>query len=240
MEKHKVIYGDNIIEFELERKDVKNINLNIRPDMNIVVSANDKVPLEFIKDFVKSKSQWILKNVDYFKEAQPESRNEKEYVSGESFKYLGRQYRLRVKESETEGVKYFRGFIYIYVKDTTNFKRKKKLFNDWLNERANIIFNDSLDRMFCLVSKYGISKPNLNIREMRARWGSYLRDTNTIILNAELIKAPKYCIDYVVLHELIHYKHRNHGNEFYSFLTTLMPDWEKRKTILDEEIVRDL
>jgi len=241
MTKHTVTYGDKEIEFELERKKVKNVNLNIRPDMTITVSANKNVPLDFIKDFVKEKSSWILKNINYFEKAQPIKKDKKEYVSGESFRYLGRQYRLKVlKADKKEHVKYFRGFIHIYVRDEDNYKRKEKLMNTWFTDRAEIIFNESLEKMYQLVEKYGISKPELNIREMKARWGSCYRDTNKIILNSQLIKAPKYCIDYVVLHELIHFKYKNHDNNFYTFLTTLMPDWEKRKRILDEKVVKTL
>ncbi len=109
MGKYTVNYGDKEINFELERKDVKNINLNIRPDMSIYVSASEDVPLNIIKSFVKGKGPWINKNLNYFKEFQPDEKTEIEYVSGESFKYLGRQYRLRVRESDEEEVKYFRG-----------------------------------------------------------------------------------------------------------------------------------
>lgn len=240
MAKHTVIYGEKEINFELQIKDVKNINLNIRPDNTIAVSANEDVPLEFIKDFVKRKGPWILKNTDYFRKFRPYKKSERQYVSGESFKYLGRQYRLRVKQSEFETVKYFRGFIYLYVEDIDDFNRKERLFDNWLHEKSNIHFNKSLDRMHELVKNYNIPKPNINIREMKARWGSCHRGNNTIVLNSQLIKAPKYCIDYVVLHELIHFKHKNHNNSFYTFLTSLMPDWEKRKKILDEEIIKDL
>lgn len=181
-----------------------------------------------------------MKNVRFFEEVQPENHNVKDYVSGESFKYLGKQYRLRVIESETEGVKYYRGFIYLFVKDMQDSKRKEKLFNEWMRNKAEIIFNESLDKMYALVQKYKVRKPKLMIRTMKARWGSCLRDSQAILLNFELIKAPKYCIDYVVLHELIHFVHKNHDQKFYSFLTSLMPDWKKRKAILDEEIVREL
>ena len=75
---------------------------------------------------------------------------------------------------------------------------------------------------------------------MKARWGSCHNKDKTILLNLELIKAPKYCIDYVVLHELIHFKYRNHDKKFYTFLTLLMPDWKRRKEILDEEVIKDL
>lgn len=239
MTKHTVNYGEKEINFELERKNVKNINLNIRPDMSIMVSANDSVPLSIIEDFVKEKGPWICKNMNYFKEFQTDEKNEREYVSGESFKYLGRQYRLRVRESEIETVKYFRGFIYLYVKDTNNFNKKEKLFNDWMHEKANIHCDESLDRMYKLVKNYDIPKPSIKIREMKSRWGSCHREDKIILLNSELIKAPKYCIDYVVFHELIHFKYKNHDNRFYTFLTSLMPDWEKRKKILDEEVIKD-
>lgn len=240
MEMHQVEFGGKVIRFALERKNVKKVNLHIKPDLTIMVSANENVPLDFILNFVRQKASWILKNIRYFEDVQPEIQRAKEYVSGESFKYLGKQYRLKVEESETEGVKYNRGFIYLYVRDKTDTKRKEKLFRGWLRNRAEIIFNESLDKMYGLIQKYDVKKPQLMIRTMKARWGSCLRDSNAILLNYELIKAPKYCIDYVVLHELIHFLYRNHDHQFYSFLSALMPDWKQRKAILDEEVVREL
>ena len=241
MEKHYITYSGNAIEFEIQRKNVKNINLNIRPDMSIVISANDEVPLDFIYDFVKDKAPWILKNVSYFKDVQPEHITKKDYVSGETFKYLGKQYRLKVEEvEEGEEVKFVQGFIYLYIKDKTNYSKKEKLINEWFREKAEVNFHQSLDRAYAAIEKYGIKKPDVQIRIMKARWGSCVKDKNIILLNYELIKAPKFCIDYVVLHELIHYKYRNHDADFYAFLTTLMPDWRQRKEILDEEVVREL
>lgn len=75
---------------------------------------------------------------------------------------------------------------------------------------------------------------------MKARWGSCIPEKQLILLNSELIKAPKLCIDYVVLHELIHFKYRNHDSNFYDFMTSLMPDWKQRKKILDDQVVREL
>ncbi|UYZ14760.1 M48 family metallopeptidase [Brevibacillus sp. WF146] len=240
MQIQQVEFGGKVIPFVLVRKPVKHVNLHIKPDMTVMVSANEKVPLDFILGFVKQKAAWILKNIQFFEDVQPEVQSEKEYVSGESFKYLGKQYRLRVEESESEGVKYYRGFIYLYVKDELDFKRKEKLFGEWLRNRAETVFNESLDKMYALVQKYNVRKPKLIIRTMKARWGSCLSDAHAILLNFELIKAPKYCIDYVVLHELIHFLYKNHDYQFYSFLSALMPDWKQRKAILDEEIVREL
>ncbi|MCU5052767.1 M48 family metallopeptidase [Bacillus cereus] len=241
MERHQMQYANKIIEFTIRRKNVKNVNLNIKPDMSIEVSAHDRVPLNFIYDFVKSKSPWILRNVKNFENVQTYKQSEREYISGESFKYLGKQYRLRVQlVEEKETVKYFRGFIYIFVKDTNNLNRKAKLMNQWYRQKARKTFYESLNKMFPCVQKYGVEKPFMELRAMKARWGSALIDKNTILLNAELIKAPKYCIDYVILHELIHFKYNDHSENFYKMLYALMPDWEKRKEILDEEIVREL
>lgn len=240
MEKHAVKYGERIIEFELERKKVKNINLKVKPDMKVVVSANSKVPLEYIMNFVRQKAPWIIKNIGYFKAVQSENKTIKEYVSGESFKYLGKQYRLKVEESSDESVRYYHGFIELRLKDKKDTIRKKKLIDKWYKEKAVLNFSESLKRMYPLVEKYGIQYPEIQIRTMKARWGSCLAGKNTIMLNHELIKAPKFCIDYVVLHELVHFKHRNHDAEFYDFVTSLMPDWKQRKEILDEEVVREL
>lgn len=241
MEMHQIKYGNKWIEFGIERKNVKNVNLNIKPDMAVVVSANDKVPLDFICDFVKSKGAWITKHVKNFESVQPYKQSEREYVSGESFKYLGKQYRLRVKPAEQqEEVKYFRGFLYLYIKDQTNHNRKAKLMEEWYRTKAHNTFYESLEKVYPLVQKYEVSKPEIDLRVMKARWGSALVDSNTILLNTELIKAPKHCIDYVVLHELIHFKYNDHSESFYKMLYSLMPDWEKRKAILDEEIVREL
>ncbi|WP_348658515.1 YgjP family zinc-dependent metalloprotease [Heyndrickxia faecalis] len=240
MEKHQIEYANKIIDFVVKRKKVKNVNLNIKPDMTIEVTANDRVPLDFICDFVKTKGAWILKNVKTFQDVQPYRQSEREYVSGETFKYLGKQYRLRVIQEDEEKVKYFRGFIYLYVKDTENVNRKAKLIDEWYREKAQKTFHESLAKMFPLVQKYGVDKPNMDLRSMKARWGSALTEKNTILLNTDLIKAPKYCIDYVVLHELIHFKYNDHSDNFYKMLYSLMPDWEKRKAILDEEVVKDL
>lgn len=205
------------------------------------VTTRKKVPIDFIYDFVKSKGAWIVKNVKNFEDVLLHKQSEREYVSGESFRYLGKQYRLRVEKTEDEEmVKYFRGFIYLYVQNPQNYQRKEKLMDGLYRGKAQKIFQESLDKMSLLMQKYGVEKPSLDLRLMKARWGSALVDKNTILLNTELIKAPKHCIDYVVLHELILFKYNDHNDNFYKMLYTLMPDWEKRKTILDEEIVQEL
>lgn len=240
MEVQKFQYNKKEFEYYLTRKDVKNININVKPNLKIEVSASDKVPLEKINETLRKKYSWINKNLNYFKKSQGLEKKPKEYVNGESFKYLGKQYRLKVIQSKEESTRFYRGFIRLYVKNTRNTKKKKQAIENWYRERSLVIFEESLERMHKLIQKYNVEKPNLKIRQLKSRWGSCFRDKKQIILNSDLIEAPKFCIDYVILHELVHFKYENHNKDFIKLLTALMPDWEKRKEILDFEVIRNL
>lgn len=240
MKIYEVIWRGHAIRFELKRKNVRNINLNLKPDMTVMVSANERVPIEVIQDFVKSKASWIMKNTSYFDNAKSEGGKEKEYVSGETFKYLGRQIRLKVMDGTYDDIRYSRGYLQLMVKDEASVTKKEVLVQQWFRERANKVFYEVLDKSFPIIEKYGVKKPVIKIRSMKARWGSCVKDKSIIILNSELIKAPKYCIEYVVLHELVHFIYSNHSTDFFGFLASLMPDWQERKRTLDEEVIRSL
>ncbi|MDW7777064.1 MAG: SprT family zinc-dependent metalloprotease [Methanosarcinales archaeon] len=240
MGKHEITYGQHKIEYTLTRKNVSNINLNIKPNLLVEVSANHDVPIETVNKFVRKKASWILKNKEYFKKTRPEIKIDHEYVSGETFKYLGRQYRLKVIESKEECVKCQRGFFNLYIKDKNDITRKSRLIKQWYKEKSIRVFDDSLERTYKIVKKYDIVRPKISMRLMKARWGSCIENKNTILINTELIDAPKFCIDYVILHELIHFKYRNHDKNFYNMMDALMPDWKRRKEILDLEVVKNL
>lgn len=239
METFKVPYDhEKFIEFELIRKDVKNINITVRPDFSVMVSANDNVPFSDIEKFIKENSTWITKRLGRYQSTKSENIVEKDFVSGETFKYLGRQYRLIVQDTTSmERVKLSGNYINVYVRKKDKKTTKARLLDEWYRKQAKINFETSLDRMYELMKNTLPIRPTLEFKIMKKRWGSCLRAKNTILLNLELIKAPTYCIDYVVLHELIHFVHTNHDSKFYELLTVLMPDWNKRKEILDQEIV---
>jgi len=240
MVKHEIVYGRHKIEYTLTRKNVSNINLNLKPNLLVEVSANHDVPIDKINQFVRKKASWILKNTEYFKKTLPETKFEREYLSGETFKYLGRQYRLKVIESKEECVKCQRGFFNLFIKEKNDTVKKSQLIKLWYKEKSITVFNDSLERIYSQIKKYDIDRPKIVMRLMKARWGSCIENKKTILLNTELIDAPKFCIDYVILHELIHFKHRNHDEKFYNLMDALMPDWKRRKEILDLEVVKNL
>lgn len=239
MDTHKLEVGkDQLIEFELIRKDVKNINLTVRPDFSITVSANSKVSLDKIYEFVDSKSSWILKRIGRFSQTKRDNDEKHEFVSGESYKFLGNQYRLELNlTSSIERVLMDEGKLKLYVRNKYKITTKARLMDEWYRGQAKLMFNESLEKMYELIKDHIMFLPTLDFKLMKKRWGSCLRSKHVILLNLELIKAPKYCIDYVVLHELVHFVHKNHDSKFYELLTVLMPDWKQRKEILDQEIV---
>src|SRR5690625_3960716 len=98
MMRYTIHYGNEPVTFELVRKNVKHINLTVHPDQSIFVSANTDVTLDEIKAFVESKGRWILSKLNYFERTAPFKKITRDYVTGETFRYLGRQYRLNVME----------------------------------------------------------------------------------------------------------------------------------------------
>jgi len=239
MEIHEIKLGKSkSIEFELVRKNVKHINLTIRPDFSITVSVKPSIPIDTIYQYLNSKSNWIIQRLGKFSKTKTENIVEHEYVSGETFKYLGKQYCLILElTTSMERVVLTERYIKLFVKNRDKKTTKVRLIDEWYRNKAKQVFLESLDRMHKMFENETMLKPILEFKIMKKRWGSCLRAKKAILLNFELIKAPSYCIDYVMLHELIHFIHKNHDAKFYELLTVLMPDWKRRKEILDQEIV---
>ena len=126
-----------------------------------------------------------------------------------------------------------RGQINIYVTDPSQSGRIKMLVVNWFRQRAEIVFRELFDAMRLHAERHNIVVECFELRRMKNRWGSCTHD-GRILLNPELIIAPKSCIEYVIVHELCHLKEHNHSQAFYSLLQTLMPDWQQRRERLNE------
>ena len=210
------------------KKDVKHINIKVKPNLEVVLTAPLETCDTHIASVLKKRASWIANRVDYYRSYQ--SQESKEYVSGESFRYLGRQYRLKVVEDHEEGVKLKGGYFYMYVKNSTDTKRKQTILERWYKARAEVYFTKILAQYRDIVKS---EVRSVNIRRMRTRWGSCNPSKSFINLNLELIKKPRYCIEYVVFHELAHLRHPNHSRAFYNYLSVHMPDWKQRKNKLE-------
>jgi len=212
---------------KIVRKDVKNITLKVRPSGEAILTAPKTASDEHIKFIMQKRAKWIAQKRAFFASFKTP---QKEYVSGEDFKYLGRSYRLKVVQSKEERVKLQCGYLELFVKDKSDIKRKENLIYEWYYEKATLYFFNILQE-FNKIVKQDIK--SVKIRQMKTRWGSCNSYKSYINLNIELIKKPKACIEYVVFHELAHLLYSNHSKKFYDYLTLYMPDWQKRKEILE-------
>ncbi|MBU3014629.1 M48 family metallopeptidase [Poseidonibacter lekithochrous] len=210
------------------KKDIKNITLKVKPNCDVILTVPLKTDDKHITYILEKRKSWISKNVEFFEANNKVEK--KEYVSGESFKYLGKNYRLKVIESNIEQVKLLRGYIQIFVKDKTNINKKQKLLNEWYILKAEKYFQKVVEEYLSIVKK---EVKNIKIRQMKTRWGSCNTSKGYINLNSELIKKRRESIEYVIFHELAHLVHPNHSREFYNYLDTYMPDWKKRKDKLE-------
>ena len=216
-------------KIEIHKKKVKNVTLKVKRDGSIHLTVPESATDDYIERVISNKQEWIEQQLKHFEEnyKKPE---EKQMVSGESFKYLGRCYRLKVIVDKEESVRLYRGYIEIHVKDKNNILKKQELLKKWYQEKAKKKFSE-------LVHEYEkVVKEEVNgirVITMQTRWGSCNVESRNINLNLELIKKPRYCIEYVILHELSHLKFPNHSKQFWEYMSVHMPNWKWRKDKLE-------
>lgn len=222
------------IQYHLERKPVKNLNLRIRKDGEVFVSASAAVPDSEVDNFVCSKAGYILEAINKFEELAQYKPQPKQYVSGETFYIQGRGLRLQLSQANKDSISSDGVYIYLAVKNIDDFEKKRRMLSRFLDQQCEAVFGEIISELYPMFRKYGVDTPILRIRDMETRWGSCLAKKGIITLNKRLIEAPRNCIEYVVMHELCHFIHPNHSKQFYSFLTMLMPDWRQRKALLEK------
>jgi predicted metal-dependent hydrolase len=231
---HYLEFGSKKIEFTLTYQDRKSLGIKVNPDTTVHVSAPENRSEEEILKKLKSRAPWILKQIDHFNSFRP-ATPPRRFLSGETHLYLGRQYRLKVVQDNGNTVKAYRGQLFIYSSNTSAKALEKKLYQ-WYREKAVGVFDELLEETLPKFKKYSISKPAITIQTMSKRWGSCTSE-GKLILNLELIKAPKGCIQYVLIHELCHLVHHNHTKEFFELQNRVMPDWKKWKERLEYGMV---
>ena len=222
------------IQYHLERKPVKNLNLRIRKDGEVFVSASAAVPDSEVDNFVCSKAGYILEAINKFEELAQYKPQPKQYVSGETFYIQGRGLRLQLSQANKDSISSDGVYIYLAVKNIDDFEKKRRMLSRFFDQQCEAVFGEIISELYPMFRKYGVDTPILRIRDMETRWGSCLAKKGIITLNKRLIEAPRNCIEYVVMHELCHFIHPNHSKQFYSFLTMLMPDWRQRKALLEK------
>jgi hypothetical protein len=225
-----IAYGSHDIDYTLLFANRKTLEIAVHPDRSVIVKAPMNSMLTDIEKKVKKRANWILKQIRYFDQFDPRTP-ERRYVGGESHLYLGKNYRLKIECGLRDHVTLKNGFFEI---ETTRISEKyiQSLLDAWYKEKCSQILHGLFDECWCTYDKGHLSKPRLKVQKMEKRWGS-LSEMGTLTLNSSLIRTPKECIEYVIIHELCHLVHHNHSLEFYKLLDRSMPDWVKRKYKLE-------
>lgn len=231
MKTYEISYGNQRIQFTIVRSRRKTLETRVKPDGSVEVRAPEDLEIKKIIEIVNKRGKWIVKKRLHFQQ-YPKEELHKRFISGETHRYLGKQYRLKVIESEKNNVKMKGKYIEIHTEDTSP-EFVEILLYDWYHDHAEKKFHQILNEAMKVMKKHKIKRPELKIKRMKKRWGSCIPKKNRIHLNLELIRTPAYCIEYVIYHELVHMKIPNHQDKYYRMLNQVLPDWKGYKKTLE-------
>ena len=235
MTRHAIRYCGIRIEYELERKAVKNLNIRLHPDGRICVSAPRRVEVAQIDAFVEKKAEWLIRHLAEM-ERESHLRPDGHLHEGMTVYVLGQGYRLHLAEGPLgmDDSQKEQGELVLYLTAGQEVAAKE-VYLAWLKAQSGSVFLASLERMLAKTAAEGFCRPTLRVRNMKTRWGSCKPSEGKITLNLQLMKADLDCIDQVMLHELIHLKEPRHNAAFYERMDRYMPDWRQRKERLETE-----
>ena len=226
-------YGQTSIPYQLSYTDRQTLAIHVHPDLHVTVEAPLGSEFPEIEKRLHKKAAWILRQQRNFRRYSFEIPP-RQYVSGETHRYLGQQYRLKVLQSEDgkESVHMDREQITVITRDKGNQARVKKLLTEWYRQHAYEIFRERVEAWAPRFERYGIQHPKVFVRQMRSQWGSCTAK-GKMTLNLKLVMVPRQFIDYVIVHELCHLIEHNHSAAFYALMSKIMPDWEEKRDALN-------
>jgi len=218
------------VSVELEKKRIKNMYLRILPpDGRVHISAPMKMSEDEIIHFVEGKLEWIRYHQD--KISRRPTHQQLQYMDGDSIFIWGRNYRLHLKEAISRGkIEVIGDEVILYCKKDSTSEQREKQMNQWYKKslEAEIPF---------LIARYEqiikVQSNSYNIRDMKTRWGTCNTRTKNICLNLQLAKKAPHCLEYVVVHELVHLLERSHNAVFKSYMDHFLPEWRKIKKELN-------
>lgn len=221
--------GDIVVDVEL--KDIKNVHLSVYPPKGRVrIAAPRRMTLDTIRIYAISKLSWIKKQQRKFQAQIREAP--REFLTKEGHYYLGNRYLLRVTEHESSpeiSVKH--KTIEMRVRPNTDMAKRQSLMDEWYRARLKELVPQ-------IITKYekvmGVTVNEFAIKKMKTKWGTCNREAKRIWLNLELAKKPIHCIEYIIVHEMVHLLERNHNDKFIAYMDRFMPEWKVMKTELNK------
>lgn len=225
----QIIFGDIVADVFL--KDVKNVHLSVYPPNGQVrISAPERMSIDSVRAYAVSKLQWIKRQQN---KLQGQARSPKrEYINGESHFLWGKRYLLRVHETARKPHVLLRGrHLELYVRPGSSVEKRAALLEGWLRHELKLAVEKLITKW---EPKIGVMVSQFYLRRMKTKWGSCCDVKRTIRLNTELAKKPSACLEYVVVHEMVHILERSHNERFKCLMDKFMPKWKFYKDELNQ------
>lgn len=212
--------GDIVVDVEL--KDIKNVHLSVYPPKGRVrIAAPMRMTLDTIRIYAISKLSWIRKQQQKFQAQVREAQ--REFLTKEGHYYLGSRYLLKMIEHDTPPVIILKHkTIEMRVRPNTDLQKRQALMDEWYRTQLKQLVPQIITKYEKLM---GVRVNEFGIKRMKTKWGTCNREAMRIWLNLELAKKPIHCIEYVVVHEMVHLLERNHNDKFISYMNRFLPEW---------------
>lgn len=227
----EAVDGAGVVRGEVHFTTRKTLAITVTPDGGVEISAPKGTHPSELTANLQKKIPWIRRQQRHFLKFRP-PLPPRQYVSGETHYYRGRQYRLKIVMGTPAGVSLRSGRLMVTTTKPDDREGVREMLEEWYSARAAECFQKLLTAAWTTIAIRPCPAPVLQIRPMRKRWGSFTRG-GKVLLNPELIKAPVVCQEYVVVHELCHLVRPDHSRTYFALLGRVMPDWQERKARLD-------
>lgn len=228
MQIEKVKIGS--VDIDVRFKPIKNLHLSVHPPYgNVTVSSPDFYDLEKVKIYLATKLAWIKR--EQKKIALQERESPKLYITKESHYFFGKRYLLELQEANQPKILLNHSKIILFALKGATIEAKQKTFYNWYRKKLRIKIEELID---IYSKKMQLSIPPFKIQKMKTKWGSCSTRSKQLLFNIELAKKPSKCIEYIVVHEMVHLMERNHNKNFVILMDRYMPDWRIQKKILNE------
>jgi predicted metal-dependent hydrolase len=214
----------------------RSISISISPHNGVVIRAPKGISPEKIDRFVNEKSSWIKKYIDSYS-CSVSINYGKKYIDGEYHYYMGKEYVLKLILSNKPYIRVYEDIIEAGIKDINDNTKVKALLDKWYREQAIIRFLQYFNSILQRYENYQFNPSEFVVRPTKSRWGS-CSSKGRISISSELIKLDEKFYEYIIIHELCHLKHPNHGKGFYTLLEEILPDYKEVRKELRKFVMK--
>ncbi len=218
------------IEIEVNKKNIKNMYLSVMPpEGKVRISAPVNAGDETIQLFARAKMGWIKKQID--KCTKKQKQEDRKFISGEAHYIWGRRYRLDIRYNKKNQVEIYEDKLILFIKEASTAQQRERFLIEWYR-------NQLKEKLPSLVKRWediiGVQVESVRVKNMRTRWGTCNIKDKRIWINLQLAKKPIECLEYVVVHELVHLLEKNHNDIFNEYMDKYLPNWRMMKVKLNQ------